>query len=101
MCEWDSFKSRKDNSKPGPSGMSRNAAFSMPERWGGWNCLLPIDVAVIREIKEVMGGDEILEFVSREFLEHAEAAYESLHVQDLTFENVWPIFKELIPLVFP
>ena len=101
MCEWDSFKSRKDNSKPGPSGMSRNAVFSMPECWGGRNCLLPIDVAVIQEIKEVMGGDEILEFVSCKFSEHAEAAYESLHVQDLTFENVWPIFKELIPLVFP
>ena len=73
MHEWNSFKSCKDNSKPGPSGMSHNAAFSMPKCWGGWNCLLPVDVAVIQEIKEVMGGDEILEFLSCKFSECAEA----------------------------
>lgn len=47
LQERNSFKSRKDNNKAGPSGMSRNTAFSMPEEWGGKNCLLPVDVAVI------------------------------------------------------
>ena len=73
--ERNSFKSRKDNDKPGPSGMSRNHAFSMPEQWNGKNCLLPVDVAIIQEIKKEMGGDEILEFVSQEFSECAETTY--------------------------
>jgi len=59
---------RKDNDKAGPSGMSRNEAFSLPESWGGRNCLLKVDIAVIRELKEAMGGDDILAFVSLSFL---------------------------------
>lgn len=101
MKEKNAFKSRKNTSKPGPSGMSRNTAFKFPERWGGKDCLLPVDLDVIREIKKEMGGDQLLSFSTLEFAERAEVAYESLQVQDLTFDNVWHVFKELYPLVFP
>jgi len=50
---------RTDKQKPGPLGMLHNEAFSMVEQWGGCNCLLPIDVNVIREIKDAMGGESI------------------------------------------
>jgi len=60
------------SAQPGPSGMSRSEAFSMPENWGGRDGLLPVDVNVVRELKEVMGGDDILEFVSEEFSERAQ-----------------------------
>ncbi|OCH84308.1 hypothetical protein OBBRIDRAFT_808335 [Obba rivulosa] len=92
---------RKDVDKPGPSGMSRNKAFSLPHKWGGRNCLLPVDVNIIREIKEHMGGDALLEFVSPEFSERAECAYKSLKIVDLTFENVWDVFTAMLPLVYP
>lgn len=101
MKERNGFKSRKDTTKAGPSGMSRNTAFKFPEKWGGKDCLLPVDVNVIREIKKEMGGDQLLAFSTPEFAKSAEAAYESLNVQDLTFENVWPVFRDLYPLVFP
>lgn len=91
---------RKDNEKEGPSGMSRNEAFSLPENWGGRDCLLKVDVAVIRELKEAMGGDEMLEFVSAEFSQRAQAAYDTLGVVDLDLENVWHVFCDLYPLVF-
>jgi len=58
----------KNNEKEGPSGMSQNEAFSLPENWGGHNYLLKVDVAVIHELKEAMGGDEILEFFLQSFL---------------------------------
>jgi hypothetical protein len=92
---------RKDKEKPGPSGMSRNEAFSLPEKWGGRNCLLPVDVSVIREIKSAMGGDALLEFVSPEFSECAQIAYDSLNISELTFQNVWTIFTAMYPLVYP
>ncbi|KAG6875105.1 hypothetical protein C0992_005191, partial [Termitomyces sp. T32_za158] len=98
MKERNSFKSRKDHNKPGPSGMSRNVAFKFPERWGGKNCLLPVDIDIIREIKKEMGGDQLLAFSVPEFAERAEAAYTKLQIQDLMFENVWPVFKDLYPL---
>lgn len=96
----NSTRVRKDNNKPGPSGMSRNDAFSLPETWGGRNCLLPVDVDVIREIKEAMGGDALLEFVSAEFSERAQAAYDSLAITELTFENVWNVFEAMLPLLY-
>ena len=91
---------QKDNDKPGPSGMSRNEAFSLPESWGGRNCLLEVDMAVVQELKEAMGGDEILEFVSADFAQRAQAAYDTLGVTDLNLENVWYVFRDLYPLVF-
>lgn len=95
-------KMRKDNEKPGPSGMSRNEAFSMPEAWDGRNCLLPIDRKVIREMKEQLGGPTFLEFVSPEFAEHAQEVYDSIGVGDgLTQENVWMVFESMLPLCFP
>ena len=49
----------KDKMKAGLSGMSHNEAFSMPKNWGGWDCLLPVDVNVVCGIKEAMGGDAL------------------------------------------
>lgn len=91
---------RKQKNKAGPSGMSRNEAFALPEKWGGRNCLLPVDVNVIREIKVAMGGDAILEFTSREFRGKAQQVYDSLQITELTFSNVWDVFTTMLPLLF-
>ena len=104
MKEFIEFRNgvrmRKDREKAGPSGMSRNEAFSLPESWGGRNCLLKVDMGVIRELKEAMGGDEILNFVSVEFSQRAQAAYDTLKINDLNIENVWYIFTDLCQLMF-
>ena len=92
---------RKDRNKPGPSGMSRNEAFSLPEEWGGRNCLLPVDVAIVRDIKETMGGDSLLAFTSVEFSEHAQLVYDSLNVVELTGENIWDIFRAMYRIMYP
>lgn len=81
--------------------MSHNMAFSMPETWGGENCLSPVNISVIWEIKKEMGGNELLKFVSREFSDYTEAAYTMLHIEKLTFDNVWVVFQKLLPLIFP
>ena len=79
--------------------MSQNEAFLMLEKWGGWNCLLLIDVEVVCQIKEEMGGDSLLEFVTEEYSQQAQAAYDMLCVQMLTLENVWDVFQVLLPLI--
>lgn len=71
----------------------------MPEKWGGRNCLLklsPEQLDVVREIKVVMGGDELLEFNAREYREKAQAVYESLSIVDLNFTNVWYVFRAML-----
>lgn len=80
--------------------MSRNDAFSLPESWGGRNCLLKVDRDIVRELKEAMGGEEILDFVSVEFSQRAQAAYNTLGIEDLNLKNIWHVFHDLYTLVF-
>ena len=37
----------KDKNKASFSGCSQNNAFSLFYKWGGWDCLLPVDVNII------------------------------------------------------
>lgn len=89
---------RKNKHKPGPSGMSRNEAFSLPENWGGRDCLLPVDINIIREIKEQMGGDQLLEFTTEEFSFECQSILDQLGFSDiLSFQNVWDVFQAMLP----
>ncbi|KAM6501724.1 hypothetical protein JOM56_001701 [Amanita muscaria] len=94
---------RKDKEKPGPSGMSHNQAFSLPEMWGGRDCLLGLtdeNLSMIQELKAWLGGDKLVSFSKPEFSARAQEAYNSLAIVDLTFENVWGVFTAMLPLVF-
>ena len=100
----NAFRSQLDHSKPGPSGMSRNEAYSLPHKWGGRECLLSLDMDVVREIKELMSnGEDVFRFplVTMEFEKKAEDIYQTLGIQDLTLSNVWHIFSTMLPLLFP
>lgn len=104
MESRNAYKSRRDHSKPGPSGMSRNEAYSLPHKWGGRECLLNVDLDVVREIKEfISNGEDLFRFplVTVEFERQAEEIYQTLHVQDLTLSNVWNVFRMMLPLLFP
>ena len=94
-------KMRKDKEKAGPSGCSRNEAFFLPENFGLSNKLLPLNInqlKIVAEIKEFMGGEALLAFVSPEFSAEVELAYNSLGVGELTIQNAWHIFEALLPL---
>ena len=93
---------RKDKGKSGPSGMSRNEAYSLHESWGGRDCLLPVkNMELIRELKEALGGAELLEFCDPELSARAQNAFDSLGSVNLRFENVWVVFRQILPLIFP
>lgn len=92
---------RKDVNKAGPSGMSRDQAFTLYEDWGGQNFLMPVDVSVIQSLKEHMGGNSILEFVPAEFSSLAQEVYDGLHISKLTMQVVWDVFAAMLPILFP
>lgn len=107
LDKWAKFRNavpiRKQKNKPGPSGvkaMSRNEAFTAFDSWGGVNCLLPVDRDILRQMKEDIGGDQLIAFSTPEFAERAEEVFESLGVS-LTMQNVWDVFQAMLPLVFP
>ncbi|KAJ7210229.1 hypothetical protein C8J57DRAFT_1454178 [Mycena rebaudengoi] len=97
----NAMKMRLQREKPGPSGVYRNTAFSLYERWGGKNCLLPVNVEVIRQMKKDMGGDDLIAFSTPEFAARAQEVYDSLLITTLTQQNIWSVFTAMLPLVFP
>jgi len=104
MDTRNAYKSRRNDTKPGPSGMSRYEAYTLPHKWGGRQCLLEVDLDVVREIKEFMSdGEDVFRFplVTVEFEKQAEVVYQSLGVRDLNLSNVWNIFDTMLSLLFP
>ena len=93
---------RRQKEKDGFSGMSRAEAFTLPERWGGRNCLLPLrpdQVDVVKEIMEAMGGEELIQFNSKEYRIRAQQAYDTLTISKLSFQNVWHVFRAMRDLL--
>ncbi|KAJ3551349.1 hypothetical protein NP233_g13097 [Leucocoprinus birnbaumii] len=93
---------RKMKEKPGPSGMSRNTAFSIPQKWNGINCLLPLPdeaMGAIQEMKNQLGGDGLLKFVDEEFEERAQNAYIAVGSPQLTQENTWSVFEAMLSVI--
>ncbi|KZV63446.1 hypothetical protein PENSPDRAFT_640844 [Peniophora sp. CONT] len=91
---------RKDDNKLGPSGMSRNVAFSLPHKWGGTNKLLPVDPNYVRGLLDMIGGEELLEFHSPEYNARAQAVYDGLRVRELSSQNAWSVFSAMYPLMY-
>lgn len=73
--------------------------YSLPQQWGGENCLIPVDRNLVELVMEQMGGEEVIRFVSIEFATHAEQALADvgLGVDGITFQNVWQVYLALIP----
>jgi hypothetical protein len=60
---------RFDSSKKNPSGVSPDVAFSLCTEYGGENCLQLVDVAVVWNLMEEIGGEELIRFVSIDYAE--------------------------------
>ena len=58
------------------------------------------DLGAIAELKENLGGEALLAFLTMEFAVCAQNAYNSLGITNLTFENVWNVFTVMLPLAF-
>lgn len=102
-ARFNAHKTRYDRNKYNPSGVSPNIAFSLYQDHGGHDCLQKLSaeqLKIIRDLKELIGGEKLIRFVTPPFSERCEEAFSSLEVTELTFENVWAIFEELLPIVF-
>lgn len=92
---------RRDRNKPdGLSGKSKNELYACPEAWGGEDYLLPIDRTIVRQLKEMMGGDQLIAFVSEEYSTQADAAYRQLNCPVLTPSTIWTTFRDMYSLLY-
>jgi len=90
---------RKQRDKLLPSGVTPNVAHTLPERFGGEDCLQPVDRQVIQEIMDEMreNYDALTDWgVPPEFAARAAAACDRLQVHEVTLMNVWVVFSSIL-----
>jgi hypothetical protein len=78
--------------------------YLMPEKWGGKDYLQPLTdsvVKIIRELKEAIGGPELIQFVTPSYATRAEDVYKSLNIVELSFDNIWTVFKHMSSIMYP
>jgi len=55
-----------------------------------------VDITVIHELKEMVGGESLLQFVTPEYMAQAEAVYHGIGVQELSINNIWFVFEQML-----
>ncbi|KZP06766.1 hypothetical protein FIBSPDRAFT_914630 [Athelia psychrophila] len=92
---------RKDKEKKLPSGTSPWMAYTLHEKYGGQNCLQPVDRDFVKSVMEDLGGEDLIRFVSVEYAALAADVMEYVGFGKLTFHNVWLVFSAMMPILYP
>ncbi|KAG2347556.1 hypothetical protein BDR05DRAFT_974081 [Suillus weaverae] len=82
-----------------PSGVSSNVAIALHKDYGVEDCLQPVDCDVVKNLMVEIGGKDLVRFVDTEYSAHAQLIFNNLGFKDLTFQNVWPFFSAMLPLM--
>jgi hypothetical protein len=86
-----------------PSGVSPNELWESPENYGKLRC--GINIPNAEEVAEELRGElthtreEVFKWVSDEFRQAVEAAYDSLGRPVKTMTGGWDLFSNLVPLL--
>ena len=80
-----------------PSGVSPNVCYSLCTKYGGEDCLQPVDGNIVQQLMEDIGGEQLIEFVTPQYAVHAQSIYDTLNIQSLAFNNVWLIYSAMLP----
>lgn len=80
-----------------PSGVSPNVCHSLYTKYGGEDCLQPVDTNVVHQLMLDIGGEKLIQFVTPEYAAHAQSIYDTLNIQSLAFNNVWLVYSAMLP----
>ena len=92
-------RTRKQRDKILPSGVTPNYAYTCPERFGGHDCLQPVDVHIIDEILSDMCSEVSMLMdwgVPADFAARAKEVFAGLGVKEIKMDNVWLIFGAML-----
>ncbi|KAM5544110.1 hypothetical protein V8D89_002296 [Ganoderma adspersum] len=100
--KMNNHRVRKDRAKLNPSGVAPNIAYTLFRQYGADSCgLQAVDVDLVLQLMEEIGGEDLIRFVSAEYAARAEEIFATLNVPELTFHNVWNVFSSMLPLMYP
>jgi hypothetical protein len=74
-------------------------AYELFKKYGGKDCLQPVDSKVIYASMEELGGEDPILFVSCEYAAKASAICDTLGLRDLNLQNAWHVFSAMLPLM--
>ncbi|KDQ58206.1 hypothetical protein JAAARDRAFT_57951 [Jaapia argillacea MUCL 33604] len=101
MERFNNHKIRYDKNKLLPSGVSPNVAYSLYDQFSGQQCLQPVNRNLICQLMDELGGEDLIQFVSVKYATCTTAVFDSLSFGMLTFQNVWEVFLEMLPIMYP
>ena len=58
---------------------------------------MPVDVTIVREAMEELGGEQLLDFVPSEYALHAQHVYDQLGSPEMKGIEMWKIFRMMLP----
>ncbi|KAG6836326.1 hypothetical protein H0H93_009076 [Arthromyces matolae] len=94
---WNNHRIRYQADKPNVSGVSPRQAFTCPNAYNGEDCKIEVDQQVIDALRREIPvpRKEAMRWVSDEFAEVAQAAYEHLGSPEMSPQAGWAIFSAM------
>ncbi|KAJ3771813.1 hypothetical protein FB446DRAFT_82805 [Lentinula raphanica] len=95
--EQNSHRVRKQKEKLLPSGGSADDFYSYPEKYGGEQCGIKVDMRVIDQLlDEAVEGKQRMRYVDEDFEQLAVTAHIAIGSPAITLHSAWSIFKYMI-----
>ncbi|KAJ7182577.1 hypothetical protein C8R43DRAFT_868246 [Mycena crocata] len=79
-----------------PTGGRHSDFYAHPEKWGGTDQLIPVDVTVIDTLIEKYTPPKLFQFGSDEMVALCEALYEAVGSPEVSAVNGWMVFTAMI-----
>lgn len=99
--DTNNHKSRKDKKKnpQRPNGTTPRLAYTLCGKFGAQDMLQPVDVKVVEELMEGIGGEDVVRIVPLAFEQQATNVLRLLgkSLSDVTLQNIWDVFDEMLP----
>ncbi|KAJ6449360.1 hypothetical protein C8R45DRAFT_1130932 [Mycena sanguinolenta] len=96
--QQNNHRIRKQHDKILPSGGTPSDFYANPAAYGGQNCLIPVEEAVLDQLLQEAraGAHEHTRYVDDGFDELAQEAYVALGKPEITLQNAWTVFQDMI-----
>lgn len=95
----NNHRMRKQKEKILPSGVSPGFAYSCPSRWGGRNCLQPVDVQIIDKVLADLDPEMKKHTdwgVPEELASAARDIFDKSGIKEVTMRNIWVVFGYIL-----
>ncbi|KAF8586876.1 hypothetical protein K439DRAFT_1646069 [Ramaria rubella] len=77
---WQQGEVHHDKKKMLSLGVSPNVAMATYKEYGATYCLQEVDIGIVCALKQELGGEALIQFVSLEFVAHCQAIYNTFGI---------------------